>query len=151
MQANIRILTAVAGILLSGVSASGKYYEAERYDATLRLDSRGGLAVTETVAFRFVVGEFTYVFRDIATTETDGIANVRASMDGRPCAEGTGAGEVEIHGSSPVKVVWHFAPILNQTHTFTVEYYAAGVVRAGGGSRGRGRPMATHSPHPFRL
>jgi Predicted membrane protein (DUF2207) len=125
----MRNLTPVAVILLSSVSAFGKYYEAERYDATLHLDSRGVLAVTETVVFRFVGGPFQYVFREIAATETDGIEDVQAWIDGRPCASGTGPGEVEIHGSSPVMVRWHFAPVSEGSHTFTVQYRAAGTVR----------------------
>ena len=86
----MRALTPVVLILLSSVCAFGKYYEANQYDVKLQLDSRGVLTVTETVAFRFVVGPFSYVFREIAATETDGIDNVQASMDGQPCALGTG-------------------------------------------------------------
>jgi hypothetical protein len=125
----MRTLTPVVLILLSSVSAFGKYYEAQDYDVKLHLDSRGVLTVTETVKFRFVVGPFSYVFREIAATETDGIENVQAWMDGLPCASGTGAGEVEIQGSSPVMVRWHFAEILSGYHTFTVQYRAAGTLR----------------------
>jgi hypothetical protein len=128
----MRTPTPAVLILLSSVCAFGKYYEANRYDVKLHLDSRGGLTVTETVAFRFVAGPFSYVFREIAATETDGIENVQASMDGQPCASGTGPGEVEILGSSPVMVRWHFAEILSGTHTFTVQYRAAGTVRPSG-------------------
>jgi hypothetical protein len=131
----MRTLAPVVLMLLSSVCAFGKYYEANRYDVKLHLDSRGGLTVTETVAFRFVVGPFSYVFREIASTETDGIENVQASMDGRPCASGTGPGEVEILGSSPVMVRWHFAEIFSGTHTFTVQYRAAGTVRPSGDSQ----------------
>ena len=131
----MRTLTPVVLILLSSVCAFGKYYEANRYDVKLQLDSRGVLTVTETTAFRFVVGPFSYVFREIAATETDGIDNVQASMDGQPCALGTGPGEVEISGSSPVIVRWHFAEILSGTHTFTVQYRAAGTVRPSGDSQ----------------
>jgi uncharacterized membrane protein YgcG len=131
----MRTLTPAAAILLFSASAFGKYYEAERYDVTLHLDSRGVLAVTETVVFRFIGGPFQYVFREIAATETDGIDNIRASMDGRPCAPGTGPGEVEMSGSSPVVVRWHFAPVLEGSHTFTVQYRAAGAVRPAPGSQ----------------
>ena len=131
----MRTLTPVALLLLSSISAFGKYYEAERYDVTLHLDSQGVLAVTETVVFHFVGGPFTYVFREIAATETDGIEDVQASIDGEPCAWGTGPGEVEIHGSSRVMVRWHFAPVLSGSHTFTVQYRAAGTVRPGRDSR----------------
>ena len=125
----MRTLTPLVLILLSGVSAFGKYYEANRYDVKLQLDSRGVLTVTETTEFRFVVGPFTYVFREIADTETDGIENVKAWMDGQPCASGTGPGEVEIQGKSPVMVRWHFTEILSGVHTFIVQYRVAGTVR----------------------
>ena len=134
-EAKMRSLMPVAVILLSSVSAFGKYYEAERYDVTLRLDSQGDLAVTETVVFRFVVGPFQFVFREIAATETDGIDHVQAWFDGRPCALGTGPGEVEISGSSPVMVRWHFAPIMSGSHTFTVQYRATGIMRPAGDSQ----------------
>ena len=127
-------LTAILFLLCAG-SASGKYYEAEHYNVNLRLDPRGGLMVTETADFRFVAGPFTYVFRDISATETDGISDVRASMDGVPCAAGTGPGEVEVSGRSPVKVRWHFPSILSGNHKFTVEYRAAGVLRLRAGAQ----------------
>jgi uncharacterized membrane protein YgcG len=131
MEANMRNLTLLAALFLSSLSAFAKYYEAEDYDTTLRLDSRGDVTVTETVVFRFVAGPFRYVFRDIATNETDGIEDVQAWMDGRPCASGTGPGEVEIRGSSPVTVRWHFEPVLAGTHTFKLQYRAAGLLRPG--------------------
>ena len=122
-------------MLLCSVSASGKYYEARRYDVNLQLDSRGGLTVTETAVFRFVAGPFTFVFREIAATETDGIANVHAWFNGRPCALRTGSGEVEISGSSPVMVRWHFTPLMTGSHTFTLKYRVAGTVRPDGDSQ----------------
>ena len=131
----MRTLTTVAALLLSSIPAFGKYYEAQNYNVTLQLDSQGVLTVTETADFRFVAGPFTYVFRDIAATETDGIGGVLAWMDGRPCGSGTGPGEAEIHGSSPVKVLWHFAEILSGNHTFTVQYRAAGTIRPAGGAQ----------------
>ncbi len=117
--------------VLSSVSAFGKYYEATHYDVHLQLEPAGVLAVTETVDFRFVAGPFQFVFRDIAATETDGIRDVEASLDGQPCAAGTGPGQVEISGTSPVQVRWHFAPLMEGSHTFTVSYRAAGVIRPG--------------------
>jgi hypothetical protein len=48
---------------------------------------------------------------------------------------GSGPGEVEILGSSPVMVRWHFSEILSGTHTFTVQYRAAGTVRPSGDSQ----------------
>jgi hypothetical protein len=121
--------------LLSSVSAFGKYYEAQDYDVKLHLDSRGVLTVTEAVKYRFVAGPFSYVFREIAATETDGIDDVQAWMDGLPCASGTGPGQVEIQGSSPVVVRWHFAEILSGYHSFAVQYRAAGTLRPSANSQ----------------
>src|ERR1017187_2095964 len=122
----MRILTTLAAILLSSIPAFGKYYEAQNYNVTLQLDSQGVLTVTETADFRFVAGPFEYVFRDIAATETDGIGGVLAWMDGRPCGSGRGPGEAEIHGSSPVKVLWQFASVLSGNPTCTEENPAVG-------------------------
>jgi uncharacterized membrane protein YgcG len=125
----MRTLPVVAALLVACFTASAKSYRAERYDVDLRLDSQGGLDVTETVDFRFIAGPFHYVFREIAATETDGIENVHASMDGVPCDAGTGPGQVEISGTSPVEVRWYFDPIFSGNHTFVVHYRAAGVLR----------------------
>src|SRR3974390_2506650 len=125
-------LTPVAVLLLSTVPASAKHYAADRYDVELQLDQRGSLAVTETVVFRFGAGPFHYAFREIATTETDGVEGVEAWMDGRLCAPGNGSGEVEIDGASKVRVKWHFLPLSNEVHTFTVRYRVAGTLRTSG-------------------
>jgi hypothetical protein len=121
------ILAPSAALLVFGCSAAqAKKYTAERYDVQLQLEQPGNLAVSETVTFRFEGGPFTYVYRDIAATETDGIVDVRTFMDGHPV-------EASVTGESPVRVRWQFDPISDQTHTFTVNYRALGVVRAGNG------------------
>ncbi len=128
----MRIRCVFAAILLCSSAASAKFYEATHYDVKLSLDPQGVLNVTETADFRFVAGPFTFVFRDLATTETDGIDNVEASLDGRPCSIGTGPGQVEIEGKSPVKVRWHFQEIMSGNHTFTVRYRVLGALRPHG-------------------
>jgi hypothetical protein len=121
------ILAPAAALLIISCSAvEAKKYTAERYDVQLQLEQPGNLVVTETVRFRFEGGPFTYVYRDIAATETDGIADVRTFIDGQPV-------EASVTGESPVRVRWEFDAISDQTHTFTVTYRAMGVVRAGDG------------------
>ena len=122
------VLAAILITLCTG-SLHAKSYEAARYDVTLHLDSQGVLSVTETAVFHFIAGPFTFVYRDISASSTDGIDSVQAWINGRPCPLGKGPGEVEIHGSSPVVVRWHFPPILDGNGTFTVQYRAAGTVR----------------------
>ena len=127
---------AVALVLLSfSFAGFGKSYQADQYNVLLQLDSAGGLTVTETATFHFEGGPFTYVFRDISATGTDGISEVRAWMGGQLCRLGTGPGEVEVKGRSPVAVRWHFAPMVDGTQTFTVQYRAAGTVRNAGNSQ----------------
>ncbi len=125
----MRAIQSVLLVLLACGTAAAKYYEAKRYDSFLNLDSQGVLTVSETVVFHFVDGPFTFVFREIATTETDGIDQVEASIDGQRCISGTGPGQVEIKGRSPVVVRWHFAPMITGAHTFTVRYRVRGAIR----------------------
>ena len=108
---------------------AAKDYLAERFDVQFDLQSDGSALVTETVVFRFDGGPFTYVFRDIDAANTDGVAFLEASMDGEPMPLGTQAGQVEVTGSDPLKVKWHFAPTSDSTHEFVVRYRVAGVVR----------------------
>lgn len=133
MRAQYFTLVTAVAILTAG-AASGKSYRAERYDVQLRLDQSGTLEVTETVRFRFS-GEFRYVQRSLATTETDGITDVRAWMDGAPCGDASGPCQAETGGDSPVEVRWNFGPFSDQTHEFALQYRVAGVIRQEGGAQ----------------
>jgi len=128
----MRLAASIFALLITASPAAAKFYEATHYDVKLQLGPQGTLTVAETIDFRFVAGPFTYVFRDLATTQTDGIDQVQASLDGRPCSTGTGPGQVEIEGTSPVKVRWHFPEIISGNHTFTLTYRVAGVIRPNG-------------------
>ena len=121
------ILTLLA-VAVTPVFAA-KDYRAERFDVQFDLQPDGSALVTETVVFRFDDGPFTYAFRDIDATETDGVAFLEASMDGEQMPPGTQAGQVEVTGSDPLKVKWHFAPTSDATHEFVVRYRVDGVVR----------------------
>ena len=121
---NVTALAALA--LFTTLSVSAKTYRADHYSVTLQLTPHGELEVTETVQFRFLGGPFTFVFRDIAATNTDGIENIQAWMDDKPLAPGSEPGTVEIRGSN---VKWHFARAFNEFHTFRVRYTALGTIR----------------------
>jgi hypothetical protein len=108
---------------------AAKEYRAEQFDVQFDLQPDGSALVTETVVFRFDGGPFTYAFRDINATETDGLTFIDASMDGESLPPGTQAGQVEVTGGDPLEVKWHFAPTSDSTHEFVVRYRVAGVVR----------------------
>jgi uncharacterized protein (TIGR04222 family) len=132
---NRKLLTALSAallvaLLLAGTALADKSYRAERFDVQIDLQADGSALVTETVEFYFEGGDFTYAFRDISVTETDGISFIEAYMDRVPMPPGTQAGQVEVAGGNPLKVTWHFAPT-SGPHLFTVRYRAAGVVRKG--------------------
>lgn len=118
-------------LFLSIPALAAKSYYAERFDVQLDLQENGSAIVTETVEFHFSGDPFTYAFREIAATETDGIHFLDASMDGVLMSQGTGAGQVEVQAGDPVKVTWHFPPASDTSHVFTVHYRAEGVIREG--------------------
>ncbi len=120
--------------LAAGPPLTAKSYDAERFDVGFRLESGGSALVRETVTFRFRGGPFTYVFRDLDTARTDGIRDIHVEMDGQAMTEGEGPGQAEVRTGHPVKVIWHFAPVSDATHTFEVTYRALGVVRVSGGA-----------------
>lgn len=119
----------LAALLVPTAVGAAKSYRAERYDVDLAIQPDAALVVTETVAFRFEGGPFTYVFRDLAYRELDEIDRLQAGMDGQPLPQGTGPGQVEVQAGKPLKVIWHFAPVSNATHTFTLVYRVQGAIR----------------------
>ncbi len=125
---SILIVLALTVVAVSPALAA-KDYRAERFDVQFDLQPDGSALVTETVVFRFEGGPFTFAFRDIGPTETDGVTFIEARMDGEAMPLGTSAGQVEVTGGNPLKVKWHFAPTSDTTHEFVVRYRAAGIVR----------------------
>jgi hypothetical protein len=116
-------------LFLSQPSAPAKTYSAEQFNQAISVQQGGTLLVKETVVFIFTGGPFTYVYRDLPTDKTDGIVVLSALMDEHTMQRGTGAGQVEIAAGNPVKVTWHFAPLSDQRHTFTLTYRVLGVVQ----------------------
>ena len=124
------IILAVSLLVVQPVQAAKSYY-AEYFDVQIDLQEGGSAIVTETVKFHFEGDPFTFAFREISATETDGITFFDASMDGVVMQRGTDAGQVEVEAGNPLKVTWHFAPTSDAAHVFTVRYLAEGVIRKG--------------------
>lgn len=122
-------LTLVLLFLVQPQMVPTKEYSADRFDQAILVQADGSMLVRETVAFTFVGGPFTYVFRELPTYKTDGITILSASMDERTMPQGSGAGQVEIAYKDPIKVTWHFAPTSDQNHTFVLTYRVLGVVQ----------------------
>ncbi len=122
----------VVGILLLPVPAfAGKDYVAERFDVDIVVDTDGSMQVTETISFRFMGGPFTYVYRELEKTRTDGISFISAELDGHPLpVNGESAIDwVEVEDGDALNVTWHFLPTTDQTRIYTLTYEVTGVVR----------------------
>lgn len=116
-------------LLLSTAAQDDKTYSADRFDVDVAAQTDRSLVVEETVAFRFVGGPFSFVFRELPTDRTDGITDIVAGVDGVPWPEGTGPGQVEITGRNPIVITWHLSPTSDTVQNFTLSYRALGVVR----------------------
>ncbi len=110
---------------------AAKSYYAEYFDVQIELQEDGSAIVTETVKFHFEGDPFTFAFREISATETDGLTFLDASMDGVQMPRGTQAGHVEVEEGDDLRVTWHFPPASNEAHVFAVRYRAVGVIRKG--------------------
>ncbi|MFZ2360662.1 MAG: DUF2207 domain-containing protein [Anaerolineae bacterium] len=123
------LLFVITSAILSGCGDDGKRYSADRFDVDLTIQSDGSLIVSETVDFRFEGGPFSYVFRDLAFNEIDGIDRLQASLDGQVLPQGTGPGQVEIEAGDPLKVTWHLPPTTDASHSFGLAYRVQGAIR----------------------
>lgn len=108
-----------------------KSYSAERFDVQIDIQEDGSAIITETVEFHFQGEPFTFAFREVSATETDGITFIDASMDGIPMPQGEDAGQVEVETGDPLKVTWHFNPTVDESHVFVLRYRVDGVIRSG--------------------
>lgn len=132
MRTLSRLFFAALFVTLAAAPAAAKEYRADRYDATIDVQTGGSLRITETIVFTFTDGTFREVFRVIPTRRTDGVEFIEASMDGRVLPQGDGPGQVRVRYKNGLRVEWHFEPLSNSTHTFRLTYLARGVVRADG-------------------
>ena len=123
-------LAFLLALVLTACDSDERSYYAERYTVELDLQPGNVLQVTETVAFRFEGGPFTYAFREIERDQTDAIRLLEARMDGEPLPPGDRAGQVEIDSSSdPIEVTWHFSPTIGSGRSFDLVYQAVGNLR----------------------
>ena len=114
-----RILGVVA-LLLAAVSppaTARKEYHAEAYHVALRVQPDGSVNVREEIRVRFNGGPFTFFYRGIPFTHTDGIDRIIASDSTRVRPR-----------KNRVEVTWNFAPCRDTTRTFVVDYRARGVL-----------------------
>ena len=112
---------------------AAKSYYAEYFDIQIELQEGGSAIVTETVKFRFEGDPFTFAFRELSSSETDGVTFLDASMDGMQMSQGTQPGQVEVEAEDTPRVTWHFAPASDAAHVFVVRYRVDGVIRKGDG------------------
>jgi uncharacterized protein (TIGR04222 family) len=145
----LTLLVLLAALALASPALAAKSYRAERFDVQIDLQAGGSAVITETVEFRFEGDPFTYAFREISATETDGLTFLEASMDGVPLSPGTGPSQVEVEPGNPLKVTWHFAPTANASHVFTVRYRAEGVIRKGDADTFRWRAIPEDHDYPI--
>jgi len=117
------------GSFFSIAAQDDKSYSADRFDVDVTAQTDRSLLIEETVAFRFVGGPFTFVFRELPTDHTDGITDIVAGVDGVPWPEGDDPGQVEIEGRNPIVITWHLPPTSDAVQNYTLSYRALGVVR----------------------
>ncbi|MGA9397562.1 MAG: DUF2207 domain-containing protein [Anaerolineaceae bacterium] len=135
MIKKLALICLVLGMLAIPMSAfAGKDYIAEQFDVDIDLKTDGSMQATETIAFRFMGGPFTYVYRDLEKTRTDGISFVCAGQDGIPLPVNgeTALDWVEVEDGDPLSVTWHFQPTTDQTRIYSLTYQVSGVVRKNG-------------------
>lgn len=125
------IIILLTSFFIVSPALAAKSYDAEYFDVQIDLQADGSAIVTETVKFHFQGEPFTFAFREISATETDGVTFLEASLDGVSMPQGTQAGQVEVEPGDPLKVTWHFAPVSDAAHVFVVRYHAEGVIRQG--------------------
>lgn len=120
--------------VLPAQPVSAQAYAAERFDVVIDVQPDGSLLVTETVAFRFKGGPFTYAFRELDLEQLDRLEILSAGMDGEELPPGTAGGQVEINTrGDPYEVTWHFEPTTGQVRTFTLQYRVEGNMRIADG------------------
>ncbi len=116
------LLLAVLALLPAPGPAQEKVYEIASLRARLELLPSGDYRIREAITFDFQVGEFTFAERDIPSSNTDGIGNVRVSS---PDVAITAVEQRGRHGGD---VRWEFPPTTGRA-TFVIEYDLRGAVR----------------------
>src|SRR5512134_2823958 len=124
------VILAISLLVVQPVQAAKSYY-AEYFDVQIDLQEGGSAIITETVKFHFEGDPFTFAFREISASETDGLTFLDAALDGAEMPRGTRAGQVEVEAGDTLKVTWHFPPTSNAAHVFVARYRVDGLIRKG--------------------
>ncbi len=106
-------------------------YYADRYDVHIEILEKNIIEVTEQVDFVFQRGMFTHVFKEFPLMHKDSISIQQILMDGVPIDRGKRAGQAEIRDAIPLRVLWHFKPMQNSVHSFSITYRVTGVIQKG--------------------
>ena len=122
----LMILIVLTALFYSNPAQAEKIYSAERFDVTIEVQPDGSLLVAEKVVFRWVGGEHSSLVRELDGDRLDAIDSLQASMNGHVFTAGSQPGQVEIVAGWPRKVTWHFAPLTDGLHTFTLAYRVLG-------------------------
>lgn len=124
-------ILALALVMGAATAHAAKAYSADFFNVDIVVQPDGSARVTETVAFRFEGGPFTFAFRGIPTRYTDGISNIQVSEGGRVYTPGgTGPGQLELKTrNNSVEARWHFEETSDTTRTFSLTYQVQGVMR----------------------
>ncbi len=126
----IRALLVLLLLVPATVSAQKKEVRAERFDTELELLQDGSLLVRESITFRFTGDTFTEVTRTVPHRRSDGLIDVRASLDGQVLPEGRGDNQVRLdRRRRELRVRWRFPETVDATRVFTLEYRVMGVLR----------------------
>ncbi|MEN4010731.1 MAG: DUF2207 domain-containing protein [Bellilinea sp.] len=124
------LLLAVGMAAALAQPAAAKSYFAERFDVRVEVQRNGDLLVTETVAFHFVGGPFTFAYRDITKNELDSLAVVEMRMDGQSLPRGNQPGQAEVvEDGDSLEVTWHFEPTSDTSRVFELTYRVIGNLR----------------------
>ena len=130
------VLVVLAGLAAgTGTAYAAKSYSADRFDVNIQVQPDGSALVTETVAFRFEGGPFTFAFRGLPTRYTDGISDIQVREGDRVYTQGgKTAGQYTLDSkNNSIETRWYFEPTSDAVRTFTLSYRVAGVVREEGG------------------
>jgi hypothetical protein len=122
MYPNRRVVVLTGALWAASLPLLAKSYHAPRHDVRIAVRPGGVLEVDETFVFAFRGGPFTFAYRDLDPTHTDGISGIEAELDGRPVP-------VELRKRKYLRVTWRFEPSRDVERTFRLRYRVAGAVR----------------------
>ncbi|HNX00807.1 MAG TPA: DUF2207 domain-containing protein [Candidatus Cloacimonadota bacterium] len=103
-----------------------KTYNAENYLVNLYLQNDGSILVNETVIFHFTGGPFRYVNRYVPNKKCDGLIFEKAFMDDKEITKSSTPSYYDLNQINGIRLKWHYAPIQDETHSFSFSYIVKG-------------------------